>query len=314
MKNCIICKNNKLDILTEQLRNSLPRKVFYCSHCQLGILEPKKLDVKKYYKTEYRKKYSDNLKTMDSSPKAMFELRKRFQNDRIGPLKKYFDNKKTLLEIGCSAGQFLVHVKKHFKKCTGIELDTKCADFVEKKLDIKVYRKELEYCGLDEKSFDFIAAFQVLEHTINPVKFLRDIRTYLKDNGKIFIEIPNLNDALLKIWPIKEHEKFFFHEAHTFYFTLKSLQIIFHKAGFKIELAHFTQDYNILNHLYWYFVNAPQPTPEFGLSRPHIEFSKNFPIVNKKINQLFQETDMKYKKILTDNKVTSNILIIASKK
>ncbi|MCR4275187.1 MAG: class I SAM-dependent methyltransferase [Candidatus Wolfebacteria bacterium] len=311
---CKICGNGNLSLITQTLRGGTEGRVYYCPNCDLGVLEPRDLNVKEYYDSEYRKKFTDHLKKPESDPEDIFNSRKNYQDDRIDIVKKYFDKNKSFLEIGCSAGQFLRHIKDSFEKCEGVELDSKCADFVENKFNIKVCKNELSQCGFEKESFDFIAAFQVLEHTLNPAEFLFDVKKHLKDGGKIFIEVPNLYDALLKVWQIPAYQRFYYHEAHTHYFSKKSLEKLFEKTGYKIDEIHFIQDYNLLNHFYWYFMNGPQEDCRFGLDKPNIEFSKEHSEIGDKLNALFKDFDAEYRKILSDNEITSNIFVVASKK
>jgi len=61
------------------------------------------------------------------------------------------------------------------------------------------------------KKFDVITLFHVLEHIKNPVKTLADLRTYLKADGTLIVEIPNADDFLLQI--NKNYKDFFWQRA-----------------------------------------------------------------------------------------------------
>ena len=308
---CTICGKDNLSVLSRTLRRG-NGTVYYCDECDMGLLEPCYKDAKEYYDKEYRKKFTDDLKKPSSDPEEMFRLQSMFHTDRVDIVRKYFDKKKNFLEIGCSAGQFLTHVYKKFSRYVGTELDTNCAAFVEKKFGVKVYTEELDKCDFKGEKFDYIAFYQVLEHTSNPLQFLADVKKLLKKDGKIFVEVPNLYDPLLHLWKVESYKGFYYHEAHTYYFTKKALRKLFMDAGFKIGKMHFLQDYNLYNNLYWYFNNAPQPDCVFGLSEPHIKFQDGYEKVSCKLNKLFQKSDAKYKKILAENELTSNIFITAS--
>ena len=80
-----------------------------------------------------------------------------------------------------------------------------------------------------KKSFDFIVFRNLLEHIYNPKVFLLSIYKTLKDNGKIFIEVPD----------IRYFENYggfgsFFHQ-HIFYFSIKTLSNLLNDNKFKIE-------------------------------------------------------------------------------
>lgn len=310
---CTICNNEHLTLLSSVLRNSTG-EVYYCPQCDLGILRSAPKDVKKYYDEEYRKKFVDDLSKAKTNVQEIFDFRKDFQEDRIKIMKRYFNTNKRLLEIGCSAGQFLTHVHAKYKECVGIEFDQQCAAFTEQKFSMKVYTQELKACGFPAASFDHVAAFQVLEHTVDPVEFLKDIRSVLTNDGLVFIEVPNLHDPLLKLWDIPAYKKFYYHEAHTHYFTRKSLEKTCAKAGLKIQKMFFLQDYNLFNHLYWFFNDHPQKDCLFGLSAPKIPFSKEYAALGAQLNKFFAKIDTEYKHQLSKHECTSNIFFIASKK
>jgi 2-polyprenyl-3-methyl-5-hydroxy-6-metoxy-1,4-benzoquinol methylase len=313
IKECKLCGNTELTLLTKELRRG-NGEVWHCPKCDLGMLTPCFDDAKKYYDTEYRKKFTDSLVQPSSDPEAMFELRKKFQDDRINIFKRYWGKDKSLLEIGCSAGQFLTHVQDKLGHCEGVEFDTKCAEYVTKKFGIPVQTKDLKECSFLTSKFDLIAFFQVLEHTSDPVEFLRDVRARLKGKGKIFVEVPNLYDPLMKLWPVEAYQKFYYHEAHTFYFSEKSLKAVLRAAGFGDIKIYWLQDYNLLNNLFWYFNNGPQKDCVFGLSAPHIEFLETGKKAGRQLNRLFVKADREYKKILAKNKLTANMFAVASLK
>jgi 2-polyprenyl-3-methyl-5-hydroxy-6-metoxy-1,4-benzoquinol methylase len=249
-----------------------------------------------------------------SEPDVLFSGRVHYQGDRVSIIKKYFDKNKNFLEIGCSAGQFLSHVYQQFSNFSGIELDSHCAEYVRNKFNISVYEHELDKCDFKGNTFDYIAFFQVLEHVADPVKFLKFVHALLKENGKVFIEVPNLYDPLLVLWSVESYHQFYYHEAHSFYFSEKSLVKLLETAGFKVDECFFLQDYNILNHLYWFFNSGPQKTCDFGLSAPKIPFNPKYRDVGNTLNSLIDELNDKYKKLLSDNGITSNIFVVCSKK
>jgi 2-polyprenyl-3-methyl-5-hydroxy-6-metoxy-1,4-benzoquinol methylase len=307
---CTICGTENLELISTSIRNA-EGKVYYCDDCDLGLLKPKHTNVSDYYDQEYRKKFTDDIEITASDPVTMYNTHRKYQKNRINIIKPYFDLDKNFLEIGCSAGQFITHVVNEYAECVGLELDSRCAEYVKKEFEITVHRTLLEDSNIPEKSFDFIGSFQVLEHTLDPIRFLLDIKNILKDTGKIFIEVPNLYDPLLKLWNVTAYHQFYYHEAHTHYFSRKSLEKLILRCKLQIDDIFFLQDYNVFNHFYWYFNNKPQQNCDFGLSEPEIRFFDNK--VGKKINELFQSFNDQYKKVLSNHELTSNIFLILSK-
>ncbi|MFP5223877.1 MAG: methyltransferase domain-containing protein [Acidobacteriota bacterium] len=275
------------------------------------MLKPLIEDAKDYYDKHYRKKFSDSLCDPTDDPERIFEARKDHQADRLRIVAPFADPDASLLEVGCSAGQFLTHVAGMFR-CQGLELNDRCAAFVRERLGIPVHTQELSALGLPDASFDAVAAFQVLEHMADPRAFLLEARRLLKPGGRLFIEVPNLHDALRVLWKVPAYRTFYFHEAHTFYFSAASLEKLFGQCGLNLEATHFLQDYNVFNHVYWYFNNAPQPDCSFGLAPPHFPLEENLADAASQVNELCRRFDASYKDLLAKAGLSSNMFLVAT--
>jgi SAM-dependent methyltransferase len=289
---CFICGEDVINVITNTLRDGQKRNVYHCWKCDLGILdsESNQGELKKFYNLAYR----------TDSPKELFFEFAPFQEDRIKVISPYLNKSKTLLEVGCSAGMFLYHVKDLAKEVAGMDYDTKSAKFTEELCNCKVYNDEKR---LPKKYFDIVCLFQTLEHVHNPEKFLRDVLKSLKPNGLVYIEVPNLYDALVSTYDIPAHRKFFFHQAHLWYFSEKSLTILMKKLGIHGEVK-FIQDYNLLNHLAWANTGMPQDRLA-GLSKPRLPLKKN-----EELNEFFVKIDKQYKDLLSKLKITANLHFI----
>ena len=313
---CTICGNDKMQILAKRLRLGTG-SVYYCPQCDYGMLQAGFDNASEYYDKEYRKKFKDNIADAgEQSPEEIYRERRMYQQTRLNIISDYFDRERDFLEIGCSAGQFLSAVRNEFRSVTGIELSTGCARFVEENWKIPVYSQEISDIDWKERQFDYISFFQVLEHIVDPQRFLTDVHKRLRNDGKVFIEIPDLEDPLRKLWKIPAYEEFYFHEAHLSYFSERSVSKILNKCGFKVENIYHIQDYNLLNHIYWYFNNGPQENGTFGLHVPAIDFDdkdERVKCAGDAVNALLAEMNQKYFDILSKYKLTSNLFVVASK-
>lgn len=88
-----------------------------------------------------------------------------------------------------------------------------------------------------------------MEHVEDPIGFAVMLGKYLKPKGIVYIEVPSLLDPPLSVYDNFSYRNFYFHGAHLFYFTPRSLITVMNRAGFTEEV-YFTQDYNFLNHLH----------------------------------------------------------------
>jgi len=98
--------------------------------------------------------------------------------------------------------------------------------------------------------FDKIFLFHVLEHIYNPIEYLKELKEKLNQYGKIFIEIPNNNDILLKGYQIQEFRDFYYQSAHLWYFNRSSLEFIFEQLNLKYNIYNI-QRYDLSNHIKW---------------------------------------------------------------
>ena len=313
-KKCPLCEKKTVLIVTEKLRKGEPRKVFYCRPCGLGFLDSgeSEAEVKAYYKSRYRKEYKPDI-AEKTNPKKLFDTYAGFQRDRLDLIAPYLKKNTRLLEVGCSAGMFLWHARKKVKEAVGIDFDTQSARYAARKCGCRVYTEEISRLPFPKGYFNVICAFQTLEHVKDPLGFLNELREYLKPGGILYVEVPNFDDVLVSSYDLPFHSQFYFHPAHLFYFTHKSLKKTLLKAGFSGDVR-FTQDYNLVNHFNWLINDAPQKNCLSGLSAPELRFKPGVSAAIKaRLGSFLLAADKKYKKLLADLGLTSNLAFIGRK-
>ena len=309
---CPLCGDISETILTDKLRRGDGR-VFYCSSCDHGFLDSKpEIDMKEYYKEEYRKEYSNRADVSSTNAQEIFDVYNQYQDSRLKIIRPTLNKNKSLLEVGISSGQFVYHIKNEVRLINGIELDKDCSDFVNNVIGIETDDNYLPESRFKENKYDVVCAFQVMEHVPNPVSFLQELITASASKGKIYVEVPNLNDPLIKIWGNHAYKDFYYHSAHLHYFTEESLLKVALQAGIessKVEFK-FTQDYNLLNHLNWIMNDTPQKDCHVGLSKINIKDGRNSIAdwLDGEINAL----NKSYVNRLIDTKSTSNIIMVIS--
>lgn len=160
---------------------------------------------------------------------------------------------KSLLDFGCGGGGFLGKAKSFAKKCTGVEKDIRLKEMIEKRLKIKVYNDIKE---INEK-FDIITLFHVVEHFNKPKEILVNLSKLLNKDGKIIIETPNSNDALLSLYESKNFSEFTYWECHLYLFNNTNLKRLIKAAKLRFDLILQVQRYPLSNHLYWLSKGKP---------------------------------------------------------
>ena len=300
--NCLLCGSDYLHLVTSELRNG-PGEVLRCTGCELEMLNGPTVD----YETPkyYRGTHGPILGKL-STAQEIFEAYRPHQDHRIFILKSLLTDKTRLLEVGCSAGQFLDAVKEHVGKAVGVEPDPEAAECAAK-TGCSVYRNLSE---LPKGRYDVICLFQVVEHMADPLEGLEALTPYLADGGTICVEVPSLTDPLLTVYENEAYKRFYYHEAHAFYFSPKSLGLLMEKVGFKGDL-YGVQDYTFLNHLHWQMTNSPQPSCADGLIPKWP--AGELPEFGKLLDVFAFEVDRRYKALLAQAGATENVTFIGKR-
>ena len=97
----------------------------------------------------------------------------------------------------------------------------------------------------------------MLEHLADPVQILTKLSAKLNKDGKIIIEVPNANDALLTLYKSKPFSEFTYWSCHLYLFTERNLLNLAQKGGLKADYIKQIQRYSLANHLYWLSMGKP---------------------------------------------------------
>jgi O-methyltransferase involved in polyketide biosynthesis len=90
----------------------------------------------------------------------------------------------------------------------------------------------------------------VLEHVREPTRFLAQLAERLAPGGRLVVEVPNVDDALVRLYEIPAYRRFYYQKAHLWYFSASTLAEVLSQAGLTAEVAG-VQRYDLSNHLRW---------------------------------------------------------------
>jgi aminopeptidase-like protein/aminoglycoside N3'-acetyltransferase/SAM-dependent methyltransferase len=133
--------------------------------------------------------------------------------------------KVSVLEIGCADGYVLNELRsKGCRSVKGCEPGPFAREG-EKKYHITIVN-DFYRSSLFREKFDVIYCYGVIEHLVDPKKFLSDIRQNLKEGGRVFCATPNCEKKLeLGDIGLLGHE-------HWSYFTRQSMSAILEATGY----------------------------------------------------------------------------------
>lgn len=154
---------------------------------------------------------------------------------------KFIDIKVSkILEIGCGEGNFATNFTD--VEYWGVEPVTQHAKAAEKK-GFKILNGLYENVEdkIPDAYFDLIACNDVIEHMLDPIGFLRDVKKKLKPTGKLIASIPNIRYAPILHKLIFEADFEYVQSGimdytHLHFFTHKSFRKIAESTGWNVDL------------------------------------------------------------------------------
>ena len=166
-------------------------------------------------------------------------------------IEKYLPRRGILLDIGCGKGEFLSIAKERGWQAYGIEPSEKLANYAIANYSLNI-KPDIGNGGFKGSFFDAVALNMVLEHLDNPKGMILEIKRVLKDNGFLFIEVPNTDSWMLKLATLyfrlnkKEWSPLLsplHHPFHSYGYNKTSLRLLLENEGFKIKKFIITDTY-----------------------------------------------------------------------
>ena len=225
MRGCTLCGAEAFDPVLESRRFGVLAPVQVCTACGLVQQHPTpsqpELDV--FYREEYRTTYSGSDVPTDD-----------FVDDQVARgrtalawLRRLGHEPRAVLDVGSGAGGQLVPFAAAGASVLGLEPGTFGAWGTDH-LGVVVEATDLAtVASRDPGRFDTVLLSFVLEHLLDPVGSLHDVRTAIGDDGHVLIEVPDLDG-------FTGDTETFFHRAHIWYWTAATLDAALARVGLEI--------------------------------------------------------------------------------
>ncbi len=225
---CDLCESGDFQVFALRGRHRMKLQTVICQGCGLVYTNPRmsEQENREFYKNRYWGKFKN--KTV---PDERF-FRRRLPKIKpiLGQIRIYLRPGVSVLEIGCGVGALL-----HSMRATvasdgtfiGIEPHQGHAQFAReaKQLDVRTgLLNEISH-ELKPASFDLVVMNHVLEHTPSPTEVFLTVKNLLKPRGVFVVEVPNIEAPGSRL-------SHFFHVAHHYAFSSRTLQRLAQKTGF----------------------------------------------------------------------------------
>jgi SAM-dependent methyltransferase len=200
--------------------------VVVCKNCGFVYADniPSQADFNNYYAvmSKYEFDYKDGLVSNDYIDH--FTKMVKFLIPHIN------DKNAKILDIGCSTGALLSILKLHgYSNLSGIDPSPSCVRTVKELYNIEATANNISNFNSNEK-FDLIILSAVLEHFVDFSSSMKKIQSLLKDQGLLFIEVPDAERFDLYIFtPFQQ-----FSIEHINYFSQYSIEHLLLMFSFEI--------------------------------------------------------------------------------
>ena len=229
--NCAACKSKEHELLAEKDRYGLKYYTVICKNCGLVYVSPRMTEkaYAEFYNAEYRKLYvGENVASEKFFADQVFRGKRIFQF--INTNYEIKNKKLDVLEVGCGAGGILSVFKENGHNITGIDLGEEYLNFGKEKYNLNLFKSNLNDMDKNYKA-DIIIYSHVFEHILDLDKELDAIKSHLKPEGILYIEVPGIK------YVHNTYEMNFLkylQNAHVYHFSLNSLTRILHNNNFEL--------------------------------------------------------------------------------
>ena len=196
--------------------------------------KPKPEELNKYYESENYISHTDSNKSLIDK---VYQAVKNYTiKQKVNLINSFKTEEKSILDIGCGTGDFLLACKNNGWTVFGVEPNSKAKSITLKKIksnNIEDSIENLFNVQNNIQQYDVITMWHVLEHVPNLTEYISNLKKLLKPNGTLIIAVPNY-----KSYDAQYYEKFWAAydvPRHLWHFSQKSIQLLFSKYDFQVE-------------------------------------------------------------------------------
>ena len=145
-----------------------------------------------------------------------------------------------ILDVGCAVGLFVRAAQNAGWEASGGDVSEPLVKYGRTKLGLQLHCGDLQSAGYPDNWFDAVVLWDVVEHLLDPLGELAEIRRVLRPGGRLILQTPNVDSITHELlgnqWDM-------FVTDHFVYFSISTLTRALTQTGFcidKVAVFNFT--------------------------------------------------------------------------
>ncbi|MDT4898290.1 MAG: hypothetical protein QOH25_3367 [Acidobacteriota bacterium] len=250
---CNLCGSVEVEEIGQLDRDRKPLRTVICKRCGLVWTDPRPREeeiVNFYtedYRLEYKGAYEPRLKHVYRAGRGAI--------DRYQRIKDLLQGEQNILDIGAGGGEFVYVMRRLGFDARGIEPNRGYATYAKEVLGLPIEIGVAQQAEFPADSLAVVTMHHIVEHLSDPLTILSRVRGWLRDEGWLVIEVPNV-EAVCQA-PLSR-----FHAAHLYNFNQRTLETSGEKAGFIVHQTTLSADGGVITTIFRKAANAAQLTGE----------------------------------------------------
>jgi 2-polyprenyl-3-methyl-5-hydroxy-6-metoxy-1,4-benzoquinol methylase len=239
--NCPLCGSSSTKAIYSRYFQGRTWALVRCRHCGLHFTQPAPSSdqITRFYSGDYH----SELRTPN--------VTERLYGPKYGRYLQWlqqFQPSGRVLDVGCATGLLVRMLCDCGYQAEGIEIDTETARWGRQYYGVTIHSVPLEECFMQTGTFDAVMLTDIVEHTRDPLEFLRNIGQLLVVGGYALVTFPDILSAESRyfrllarltgrpwLWGCCRTPK------HIWEFTKPTASTCFERAGFQIVAFQRTQ-------------------------------------------------------------------------
>lgn len=230
LTHCPLCQSTEFTnelVATDYTTSQESFQIQKCTKCHFVFTNPRPSAeaIGKYYQSDSYISHTDGGKgILDKVYLTARNYTLRWKEQLV--LKQHAQG--DLLDVGCGTGEFINHMQRAGWQVTGMEPTDRPRAKASEKIQNKIYASLQEI----NRSFDVITLWHVLEHIHDLNEAIIKIKSLIKENGTIFIAVPNHESQDAKVY--QSYWAAYDVPRHLWHFSKTTMKHLMTKHGLQV--------------------------------------------------------------------------------